>query len=61
MHLRETTVLLIAQRISSVSWADRILVLDNGTLVGDGKHADLLETCHVYKEICMTQIEGGAA
>ena len=61
LRLRETTVLLIAQRISSVSWADRILVLDNGTLVGDGKHADLLATCHVYKEICMTQIEGGAA
>lgn len=59
--LADTTVLLIAQRISSVSWADRILVLDNGQLVGNGTHAELLRTCPVYAEICATQIEGGAA
>ncbi|MBP7402256.1 MAG: ABC transporter ATP-binding protein [Clostridia bacterium] len=60
-RLQDTTVLLIAQRISSVSWADRILVLDNGRLVGNGTHAELLASCQVYREICSTQIEGGVA
>lgn len=59
--LGDTTVLLIAQRISSVSWADRILVLDNGRLVGNGTHEELLASNQVYAEICATQIEGGVA
>ena len=59
--LRDTTVLLIAQRISSVSWADRIVVLDAGRVVGNGTHTVLMETCPVYREICQSQIEGVAA
>jgi ATP-binding cassette, subfamily B, multidrug efflux pump len=49
------TCLLIAQRISSVLDADRIIVLDDGELVGNGKHADLLETCQTYQEIYRSQ------
>lgn len=60
-ELRDTTVLLIAQRISSVSWADRIVVLDAGRVVGNGTHTVLMETCPVYREICQSQIEGVVA
>ena len=49
------TLLLIAQRISSVVDADRIIVLDNGEIVGNGKHAELLENCIPYQEIYQSQ------
>ncbi|WP_442598591.1 ABC transporter ATP-binding protein [Neobacillus sp. D3-1R] len=49
------TCLLIAQRITSVMDADRIIVLDDGVLVGNGKHNDLLKTCHTYQEIYQSQ------
>ena len=51
-----TTKIIIAQRISSVESADRILVLDDGNLVGSGTHANLLKTCDVYREICLSQL-----
>ena len=57
----DITCLIIAQRISSVMDADRILVMDNGTLVGNGTHAELMRSCRVYREIYMTQKEGDAA
>ena len=60
-ELHGMTILIIAQRISSVSWADRILVLDDGKLVGNGTHQNLLEDCPVYQEIVQSQIEGGVA
>ena len=47
--------ILIAQRISSVMAADRILVLDNGEIVGDGTHAHLLQSCAVYRDIYRSQ------
>ena len=47
--------LIIAQRISSVITADKILVLDNGFLVGSGSHADLLQNCEIYREIYESQ------
>ena len=50
-----TTKLIIAQRISSVQGADRILVLDDGELVGIGTHENLLESCAVYQEIYYSQ------
>jgi len=50
-----TTTLLIASKISSIIDADKILVLDNGELVGDGTHEELLEQCEVYKEIYLSQ------
>lgn len=50
------TCILIAQRITSVMDADKIIVLDHGEVVGAGKHADLLSSCLVYQEICHSQI-----
>ncbi|MGM7722877.1 ABC transporter ATP-binding protein [Metabacillus sp. Hm71] len=49
------TCLLIAQRISSVVDADRIIVLDDGEIVGNGKHTDLLNSCPTYQEIYQSQ------
>ena len=53
--LKGTTTIIIAQKISSVVHADKILVLDQGRLIGQGKHADLVETNPVYREIYETQ------
>lgn len=53
--LHGTTTIIIAQKISSVVNADTILVLDNGRLIGQGKHAELIETNDVYREIYETQ------
>lgn len=49
------TIFLVSQRTASLLQADRILVLDGGKLVGNGTHADLLETCPVYQEIYYSQ------
>ena len=49
------TVIIVAQRISTVLHANQILVLDDGKLVGKGTHEELFKTCNVYKEICMSQ------
>ena len=54
-ELKETTTIVIAQKISSVVHADRILVLDNGRLVGEGTHEELAATNPVYQEIYETQ------
>ena len=53
--LKGTTTIIIAQKISSVVHADKILVLDQGHLIGQGKHADLVATNAVYREIYETQ------
>lgn len=53
--LHGITTIIIAQKISSVVKADTILVLDNGRLIGQGKHAELIETNAVYREIYETQ------
>ena len=50
------TVFIVSQRAASVQRADHILVLDDGHLVGDAPHAELLKTCEVYKEICLSQL-----
>ncbi len=56
--LSDTTVFIIAQRISSVQDADKILVVDEGEIKGVGTHAELLESNEVYKEIYETQQKG---
>ena len=50
------TVFIVSQRAASVQRADHILVLDDGALVGDAPHAQLLRQCAVYKEICLSQL-----
>lgn len=54
--LKDTTKIIIAQRISSVQEADQILVLEDGKIIGHGTHEELLKTCETYSEIYMTQI-----
>ena len=55
-YASELTCIVIAQRITSVISADRIIVLENGEIVGMGSHAELMETCEVYKDIFRSQI-----
>lgn len=55
-HFQETTVIIVAQRISSIKSADLILVLDEGEIIGRGAHEELLETCPAYREIAQSQM-----
>jgi len=57
-NLKDTTILTIAQRISSVQEADKIIVLDDGRIVGIGTHAELLANNPAYQAICASQMEG---
>lgn len=52
-------VIVISQRISAVKSCDRILVLDDGRIVGNGSHDELIENCPVYRELYKSQTEGG--
>lgn len=53
---RDMTVFIVSQRASSIKQADTILVLDEGRLAGAGTHKELLKTCEVYREICLSQL-----
>ncbi|WP_062355260.1 ABC transporter ATP-binding protein [Bacillus kwashiorkori] len=53
---KEATVFIVAQRVSTVMDADRIIVLDEGKIAGVGKHRELLQTCEVYHEIVSSQL-----
>ena len=57
-NMKDTTVILIAQRISSVQSADQILVLDEGTIAGHGTHDELMKSNAIYQEIYWSQQEG---
>ncbi|MGV8025655.1 MAG: ABC transporter ATP-binding protein [Anaerolineaceae bacterium] len=57
-NFKDTTVLIIAQRLSSVSKADKILVLDDGKVMGLGSHVDLMKSNKIYQEINASQQEG---
>ena len=50
------TVLIVAQRISTILSADKIIVLDEGKIVGSGKHGELMKSCEVYREIAQSQL-----
>lgn len=50
------TVIMVAQRVSSIIDADRILVLEEGRIVGNGTHKELLRSCRLYREIAMLQL-----
>lgn len=51
-----TTIMIVAQRIGTIKDADKIIVLDEGNIVGTGKHEELLKSCPVYKEIALSQL-----
>jgi len=55
-NFRDSTIIIVAQRISSVLQADHILVLENGRILGYGKHGELLESCRLYQEINESQM-----
>jgi ATP-binding cassette subfamily B multidrug efflux pump len=54
-HRDNCTVLTVSQRVSSIYNSDIIIVLDNGSVAGIGKHSELIKTCPVYNEICLSQ------
>lgn len=58
-NARDMTVFMVSQRVSAVKHADQLLVLDDGRLAGVGTHAQLLESCPVYQEICASQEKKG--
>ena len=55
----DSTMLIVAQRINTIKNADQIVVLDDGRVVGIGKHKELLESCKVYREIAESQLDKG--
>jgi ATP-binding cassette subfamily B protein len=55
-ELSESTILIVAQRISTILTADKIVVLDEGEVVGIGTHRELLQSCRVYREIAESQL-----
>jgi len=55
----DATIIMIAQRISSIMHADRIAVMDAGEIVGLGTHEELMNTCRVYRDIYESQLKGG--
>jgi len=59
-ELSDKTIILVAQRISTIRDAEKIIVMDEGRIVGMGRHDELMETCEVYSQIASSQIgEGG--
>lgn len=52
----DSTVILVAQRVSTILKANKILVIDEGKIVGMGTHRELLDTCDVYKQIALSQL-----
>ena len=52
----DSTVLIVAQRISTILHAEQIIVLDEGRIVGKGTHEELLKNCEVYKQIALSQL-----
>ena len=55
-YTKDATTLIVAQRIGTIMNADKILVLDEGKVVGEGTHKELLKTCEVYKQIALSQL-----
>jgi ABC-type multidrug transport system fused ATPase/permease subunit len=52
---KQSTVLIVAQRINTIKDADQIIVLDEGRVGGRGRHKELLENCDIYREIALSQ------
>jgi ATP-binding cassette subfamily B protein len=58
---RHSAVVVVAQRVATIRDADRIVVLDEGAVVGTGTHAELMDTCETYREIVFSQISAEEA
>ncbi len=56
-HTGDSTVLLVTQRVSTIMYAEQIIVLDDGKMVGKGTHNELMKTCETYKEIALSQLK----
>ena len=54
--MKDSTVIIVAQRVGTIMNADRIIVLDDGRIAGVGTHRELLETCEVYNQIAKSQL-----
>ena len=59
-EIPDTTKFIIAQRVSSIEDADKILVMDGGQIVAMGTHDELLKTCDIYRETYESQMKGGS-
>ena len=59
-EIPDTTKFIIAQRISSIEDADKILVMDGGRISAMGTHGELLQSCEIYREIYESQTKGGS-
>ena len=55
-HTKDATNLIVAQRIGTIKDADQIIVLEDGNMVGKGRHKELLQNCEVYREIAYSQL-----
>lgn len=58
---QDMTTIIVSQRVGTVRYSDRILVLDDGELVGIGTHDELIKSCDVYREICLSQLSAEEA
>lgn len=56
-YAKDSSIIVVAQRVSSILDADNIIVLNDGKIVGQGKHSELLETCDVYQDIVRSQLD----
>lgn len=55
-EMESSTILIVAQRVNTILHAEQIIVLDEGIIVGRGKHEELLQSCEVYRQIAMSQL-----
>ena len=55
-HTKDATVVIVAQRIGTIKDADQIFVIEDGKLIGSGKHKELLKSCDIYKDIALSQL-----
>ena len=55
-NVSDATVIIVAQRISTILHADQILVMDDGKIVGKGTHEELMKTCETYQQIASSQL-----
>lgn len=61
LKMKNTTLIVVTQRVSTIMGADKIIVLEDGRLEGQGAHRELLESCPAYREICLSQLNGEEA